>query len=57
MALNENSKTFVVHVVSSSLDSNLNHLDREIQITSLIAKEFKIPDKYSNFIDIFFKKK
>lgn len=57
MALNENPKTFVIHVVSSSLDSNLNHPDQEAQITFLIVKEFKILDKYSDFTDIFLKEK
>lgn len=55
--LNKNSKTFVVHIVSFNLGSNLFYQDWEAQIASLIAKKVKIPDKYSNCANFFSEKK
>ena len=50
VALDENSKTFVVYV--ASLDLRI-HLDKEAQIASLLTKEVKILDKYSDFANVF----
>ena len=55
-ALDENSKTFVIHVTSLNLTPGL-HLNRTAQITSLLVKEVKIPDKYSDFANVFLKEK
>lgn len=33
------------------------HSAKEVQIALLIAKEVKIPNKYSDFLDIFLEKK
>ena len=33
------------------------HSDRVAQIASLLTKEVKIPNKYSDFVDVIFKKK
>ena len=56
MALDENSKTFVVHVASLSLVPRI-HLDKEAQIASLLTEEVKIPNKYSDFTNIFSEEK
>ena len=55
-ALDENSETFVVHVASFSLVPGI-YLDREAQITSLLIEEVKIPDKYSDFTNVFSEEK
>ena len=55
-ALDENSETFVVHVASLSLVPGI-YPDRKAQIASLLTEEVKIPDKYSNFTDVFSKEK
>ena len=55
-ALDENSETFVVHVASLNLVPGI-HPDREAQIASLLTEEVKIPDEYSDFIDVFSKEK
>ena len=52
--MDENSDTFVVHV--ASLDLGI-HPDREAQIASLLTEEVKIPDKYSDFADVFSEEK
>ena len=54
--LDENLETFVVHVVSFNLTPRL-HLDRAAQIASLLAKEVKISDEYSDFADVFSEEK
>ena len=54
--MDENSKTFVVHVASLSLVPGI-HPDREAQIASLLTEEVKIPDKYSDFTDVFSEEK
>ena len=54
--LDENSKTFVIHVTSLSLVSGI-HLDREAQIAFLLIEEVKILDEYSDFTDVFSKEK
>ena len=52
--MDENSETFVVHVASLNLGI---HPDREAQIALLLIKEVKIPDEYSDFANVFSKKK
>ena len=52
--LDGNSETFVIYV--ASLDLGI-HPDREAQITLLLTKEIKIPDKYSDYVDIFSEEK
>ena len=51
-ALDENFETFVVYVASLNLTPGI-HPDRAAQIASLLAKEVRIPDKYSDFADVF----
>ena len=52
MALDEKSEAFVVHVASFNLTPEI-YLNRAAQIASLLAKEVKIPDEYSDFADVF----
>ena len=54
-ALDENSKTFVVHVASLSSTPLNVHPSRRPQISGLIAEEAstKVPDEYANFADVF----
>lgn len=54
--LDENSKTFVVHVASFNLALEI-HVDRYVQITSLLTKNVKILDKYSDFTNVFLEEK
>ena len=56
MALGENFKTFVVHVAFFNLALGI-YLDRAAQIASLLAKKVRILDKYSDFANVFSKKK
>ena len=51
-ALDENSETFVVHVASLNMTPGI-YPDRAAQIASLLAKEVRIPDKYSDFANVF----
>ena len=53
--LNENSETFVVHVVSLSSTPLDVHPSRRPQISGLIAEEAstKVPDEYTDFADVF----
>ena len=55
--LNENIKTFMVHMTSFSLSTISIHPTREAQIVLLIVKEVKILAKYSDFSDVFLEKK
>ena len=55
-ALDENSETFVVHVAFLSLVSGI-HPDKKAQIASLLTKKVKIPNKYSEFINVFSEEK
>ena len=55
-ALDEKSETFVVHVTALNLTPRI-HLDRATQIASLLVKEVRIPDKYSDFADVFSEEK
>ena len=52
MALDENFKTFVIHVISFNLALGI-HLDRAAQIAPLLTKKVKILDDYSDFADVF----
>ena len=56
VVLDENSETFVTHVVSLNLAFGI-HPNRAVQIVSLLTKEVKIPDKYSDFANVFSEKK
>ena len=56
MALDKKSETFVVHMVSLNLAPRI-HPDRKAQIASLLTKEVKIPDDYSDFTDVFSEEK
>lgn len=51
-ALNEDKKTFAVHVASSLKPANLS---RDAQITSLNAEKAPdaVPSEYSNYVDVF----
>ena len=51
-ALDKNFETFVIHVASLNLTPGI-HPDKAAQIASLLAKKVKIPDKYSDFADVF----
>ena len=52
MALDEKSETFVVHLVFFNLTPGI-YPDRAAQITSLLIEKVRIPDKYSDFADVF----
>ena len=54
--LDEKSVTFVVYMASFDLTPGI-HRDRAAQIASLLAKEVRIPDKYSDFANVFLEKK
>ena len=57
--MNVESEIFVMHIVALEaplLELSI-HLDRKAQITSLLIKKVTIPDKYSDFTNIFSKKK
>ena len=56
MALDEKSETFVVHVAFLNLALGI-HLDKAVQIASLLTKEVKILDEYSDFTGVFSKEK
>ena len=54
--MDENSETFVIHVVSLNLIPKI-HPNREAQIASLHIEKVKILDKYSDFTNNFSKEK
>ena len=54
-ALDKHIETFVLHV--TSLSTMLIHPARKAQIALLVAKEVKIPTKYSDFSDVFLEEK
>ena len=56
MALDKTSETFVVYVASFNLTPRI-HPDKAVQIASLLAKEVRILDEYSDFIDVILKAK
>ena len=51
-ALDGKSETFVVHVTSFNVTLGI-HWDKAAQIALLLTKKVKIPDKYSDFVDVF----
>ena len=57
--MNKNSETSVIHIASINIALVLVsvHPNKEAQIASLLTKKVKIPDNYSDFVDIFSKKK
>ena len=55
-ALDENSKTFVVYVLSLNVVPGI-YLDKATQIDLLLTKKVKILDKYSDFVNIFLEEK
>ena len=55
-ALDEDFEIFVIHVASFNLIPRL-HLDKAAQIVSLLVKEVEIPDKYSDFTNVFLEEK
>ena len=54
--MNKSSETFIIYVASLNLTPGL-HLDRATQIAFLLVKKVGILDKYTDFADIFSKKK
>ena len=54
IALDPKHENFVIHIVSFKLGI---YPDREAQIAFLFTKKVKIPDKYSDFTDVFSEKK
>lgn len=57
MKLDENIESFVIYMTFLSLSSILIHLTKKAQSALLLTKKVKIPTKYSDFSDIFLKKK
>ena len=55
-ALDEKSETFIVHMVSFNLTPRI-HPDRAAQIAFLLVEKVRIPDKYSDFANVFSDKK
>ena len=55
-ALVENFKTFIIYMTSFNLVLGI-YLDKVAQIASLLIKEVKILDKFSDFVNIFSDKK
>ena len=56
VALNERSETFVVYMAALNLTPGI-HPDRAARIAFLLTEEVRIPDKYSDFADVFLEKK
>ena len=52
--MDEHVEIFVMHVTSLSIMAI--YLARKAQIALFVAKEVKIPTKYSDFSDVFLKK-
>ena len=52
MALDENIKSFVLHISSLRLKINI-YIARKAQMALLLAKKVTILDKYSNFANMF----
>ena len=50
--MDEKSENFVICVASLNLTPGI-HPDKAAQIASLFTKEVKIPNKYSDFTDVF----
>lgn len=56
-ALNKNVEIFVMYMTFIDLSSMLIHPAKKTQIASLITKKVKISAKYSDFNNVFLKKK
>ena len=56
MALDKNFETFIIYMASFNLVPEI-YIDREVQIASLLTKKVKFLDKYTDFVDVFSKKK
>ena len=54
--MDKNFETFVIYVAFFNLALGICS-DRAVQIASLLTKKVKIPDKYSDFADVFSKEK
>ena len=54
--MDEKSETFFVHLAVLNLIPGI-HPDRAAQIASLLAKKIRIPDKYSDFANVFLEEK
>ena len=54
--MDKNFKIFVIHVAFFNLAPEI-YLDKAAQIASLLTKEVKISDKYSDFADVFSEEK
>ena len=54
--MDEKSEPFVAHVASLNLTPGIDP-DRAAQIASLFSEEVRIPDKYSDFTDVFLENK
>ena len=59
VALDKNSKTFLVHVAAleALLAGMLIHPDRKVQIVFLFTEKVPITDKYSDFVNVFLEEK
>ena len=56
MALDEKSETFIVYMVSLNPTPGI-YPDRAVQIVSLLIERVRIPNKYSDFADVFSEEK
>ena len=56
VALDKKSETFFIHMALLNLIPGI-YPDRTAQITSLLIKKVRIPDKYSDFANVFSEKK
>ena len=54
--MDKKSETFVVYIAFFNLTPGI-YPDKAAQIAFLLAKEVRIPDKYSDFADVFSKEK
>lgn len=57
MILGKNIMTFVIYITSFSISSMSIHLTQKAQIGLFITKEIIIAEEYSDFSNIFLKKK
>ena len=57
MTLDKNVEAFIMHITFFSLNLIPIYLAQKAQIALLIAEKIKILTKYSDFLDVFSKKK
>ena len=57
LSRDEKIKTFIVHVTSLKLNLMLIHQAQKDQIALLVIEKMQILSKYSDFLDVFSKKK